>query len=169
MRRASGEESSLDRAYRFRNPASAALYSDQRSLVPGGYTHMARQLAPFPIFIDRCQGARKWDVDGNEYRDYWLGHGALLLGHGYPDVLTAIAEQAAKGIHAGGESPVVVEWARLITEMVPSAELVRFMTSGGEATQMALRIARAATGRERVLKFAGCFHGWHDSVAAGVH
>lgn len=160
---------SIDAAYQEANPRSAALFAEQRRHVPGGFTHMSRQLAPFPLFVERNQGSRKWDVDGHEYRDYWLGHGALLLGHAHPAVLSALQEQAAKGSHAGGESPLVVEWARLITEMVPSAELVRFTSSGGEATQMALRIARAATGRDRILKFQGCFHGWHDSVAAGVY
>ena len=129
---------------------------------------MSRQFAPFPLFIDRNAGSRKWDVDGHEYADYWLGHGAMLLGHGHPAVVEAITEQAQRGLHAGGETELAIEWARLLHEMVPSAELIRFMSSGGEATQMAIRLARAKTGRDRIIRFEGCFHGWHDAVTVGV-
>jgi len=154
----------VDRAYEERNPGSRRLFEQQLATVPGGYSHAARVLPPFPLFIERAAGSHKWDVDGNEYVDYWTGHGSLLLGHGHPDVVRAVQEQAEAALHGGGETRLGLEWAGLISELVPSAERVRLMASGGEATQMAMRVARAHTGRDRVVKFEGAFHGWHDAV-----
>jgi glutamate-1-semialdehyde 2,1-aminomutase len=108
-------------------------------------------------------------VDGQEYLDYWMGHGALFLGHSYPTVVTALREQAARGTHLGACHEAELRWAELVQRLVPSAELVRFTMSGTEATHLALRLARAYTGRPRVVKLTGHFHGWHDGVVAGVH
>jgi glutamate-1-semialdehyde 2,1-aminomutase len=124
-----------------------------------------RYVHPFPVFIDRAQGSRKWDVDGNEYVCYVMGHGALLLGHAHPEITRAVVEQAQKGTHYGGNSRLELEWGNLVREIVPSAEEVRFTSSGTEATLMALRLARAYTGRDRILKFDSHFHGWQDYVA----
>jgi glutamate-1-semialdehyde 2,1-aminomutase len=151
-----------------RYPKSRALFERQRELTPGGITHTGRALAPFPLFITANRGSRKWDADGFEYVDYWLGHGAMLLGHAHPAVVEAVVRQAPNGFHAGGESPLAVEWAELVKALVPSAERVRFVASGGEATQMAIRVARAYTGRDRILKFQATYHGWHDAVCLGV-
>jgi glutamate-1-semialdehyde 2,1-aminomutase len=151
-----------------RYPKSKALFERQSTLTPGGITHTGRALAPFPLFITANRGSHKWDVDGFEYVDYWLGHGAMLLGHAHPAVVEAVAKQAPNGFHAGGESPLAVEWAELVRSLVPSAERVRFVASGGEATQMAIRVARAYTGRDRILKFQATYHGWHDAVCLGV-
>lgn len=129
-------------AFVAKTPASAAAYARARELFPGGVTHDTRYVRPHPLSITRASGARKWDADGNEYVDYVGGHGALILGHAHPDVTAR--------------------------ELVPSAELVRFTNSGTEATLMALRLARAATGRPKLLRLRGHFHGWHDHVAFGV-
>jgi glutamate-1-semialdehyde 2,1-aminomutase len=158
---------SITDAYRMANPISERRYAEQARLVPGGATHVARAFDPFPLFIDRCQGARKWDVDGHEYIDYWMGHGANLLGHGHPAVLEALRAQLPNGLHAGGETELGLRWAGLVHELVPSADQVRFMASGGEATQMALRLARAHTGRNKIVRFTYNFHGWHDAVMVG--
>src|SRR5207244_11850507 len=155
----------IDREYAARNPKSRALFERQRTLTPGGYTHMSRQLAPFPLFIDENRGDRKRDVDGHEYVDYWLGHGSMLLGHSHLAVVEAMARQAQRGTHAGGETELALEWAELIREMVPSAEHVRFVANGGEATQMAVRVARAHTGGSRLSKVEGRFHGGHDGAS----
>ncbi len=168
MNAARGRADTIDDAYVRRYPGSKALFERQRTVTPGGVTHTGRALAPFPLFIRANRGSRKWDVDGFEYVDYWLGHGAMLLGHAHPAVVEAVQAQARDGFHAGGESPVALEWAELVRALVPSAEMVRFMASGGEATQMAIRVARAYTGKDRILKFEGTYHGWHDSVALGV-
>ena len=155
--------------YRARHPKSASLYERARTVIPGGITHDGRHLVPFPVYIERAQGPLKWDVDGNEYIDYWMGHGALFLGHCHPVVVQAIQAQAARGTHLGASHELEVRWAELITRLVPSAEMVRFTMSGTEATHLALRIARAYTGRTKIVKFAGHFHGWHDGVVAAVN
>ncbi|MBX6770117.1 MAG: aminotransferase class III-fold pyridoxal phosphate-dependent enzyme [Chloroflexi bacterium] len=145
-----------------RRPGSAALYRRARAVFPSGVTHDARYMEPFPIYITRAQGSRKWDVDGNEYIDYWSGHGALLLGHNYPPICEAVVEQARKGTHYGACHELEVEWGELVHQIVPSAEKVKFFSSGTEATLMAMRLARAFTGRDKILKIQGHFHGWHD-------
>jgi glutamate-1-semialdehyde 2,1-aminomutase len=157
----------IDERYRDANPRSCEAFERQRQVIAGGYSHLARQLAPFPLFIQENRGARKRDIDGHEYIDYWLGHGAMLLGHAHPAVTAAIAEQAARGTHAGGETELAAEWAGLIQQLVPSAERVRFAASGGEATQLAMRLARAYTGRDLIVKFESSMHGWHDAAAVG--
>jgi glutamate-1-semialdehyde 2,1-aminomutase len=155
--------------YRALHPRSAALAERARQVIPGGVTHDSRHLGPFAVYVERAQGARKWDVDGHEYVDYWMGHGALFLGHCHPAVVQAIQQQAARGTHLGASHELEVRWAELIRRLVPSAEMVRFTMSGTEATHLALRLARAYTGRSRVVKFQGHFHGWHDGVVAGVN
>ncbi len=143
---------------------SRKLYEDARELFPAGVTHDNRYLDPFPVYVDRARGARKWDVDGHELVDYWSGHGALLLGHSHPDVVAAVERQVGRATHPGACHELEIEWARWVCRLIPSAERVRFVSSGTEATLMALRLARIHTGRPKVLKFAGHFHGWHDFV-----
>lgn len=157
-------ESVLD-AYVRLHPGSAALYEESQRVFPSGVTHDVRYVTPFPIFVDRAAGSRKWDVDGNEYIDYVSGHGALFMGHAHPLITAAISEQAAKGTHYGANHRLEIEWGQLVKDLVPCAEEVRFTSSGTEATLMALRLARAYTGRDRILKFDRHFHGWHDAVA----
>ena len=124
-----------------------------------GVTHITRFLNPFRPYINHAQGSRKWDVDGNEYIDYVMGHGALILGHSHPEVVHAVQEQATKGFHYGENHELEVEWAELIKSMVPSAEMVEFFACGNEANMMALRLGRLFTGRKKVLKFDHHFHG----------
>ncbi|MBI4609655.1 MAG: aminotransferase class III-fold pyridoxal phosphate-dependent enzyme [Candidatus Rokubacteria bacterium] len=163
------EPSRVLETYRARHARSLALWERSRRAIPGGVTHDSRHLTPFPIYVEHAAGPRKWDVDGHEYVDYWMGHGALLLGHCHPAVVAALQEQAARGTHLGACHELEVRWAEWVARLVPSAELVRFTMSGTEATHLALRLARAHTGRPKVVKFTGHFHGWHDGVAAGVH
>jgi len=144
---------------------SRRLYEEAQQLFPSGVTHDVRYVSPFPIYVDRAHGSRKWDVDGNEYVDYTMGHGALFLGHAHPRVTQAVAEQAWKGTHYGANHRLEMAWGRLVSEIVPSAQVVRFTSSGTEATLMAIRLARAYTGRDKVLKFDHHFHGWHDAVS----
>jgi glutamate-1-semialdehyde 2,1-aminomutase len=158
----------IDEVYAERYPKSRTLYERHRELTPGGTTHIARAIAPFPLFIEWNRGSRKRDVDGFEYVDYWMGHGAILLGHAHPTIAEAIAKQAPDGFHAGGESALAIEWAELVQSLVPSAETTRFVATGGEATQLAIRVARAYTGKDRIVKFQGGFHGWHDAACIGV-
>jgi len=154
--------------YAAKTPQSARLYARAREVFPSGVTHVGRYLAPHPVFVSRAAGSRKWDVDGNEYVDYFGGHGALILGHNHPAVVEAVTAQLARGTHYGASHELEVEWAELIRRLVPSAERVRFTSSGTEATLLALRLARAWTGRPAVVRLLGHFHGWHDQVAFGA-
>jgi glutamate-1-semialdehyde 2,1-aminomutase len=155
--------------YRKTRPGSWAQWERACRVIPGGITHDSRHLAPFPLYVTQAAGPRKWDVDGHEYIDYWMGHGALFLGHAHPTLVEAVREQVARGTHYGACHELEVQWAEWITRLVPSAELVRFTMSGTEATHLAIRLARAATGRPKIVKFTGHFHGWHDGVSAGVN
>jgi glutamate-1-semialdehyde 2,1-aminomutase len=147
---------------------SRAMHARARAVLPGGLSHDVRHMRPFPVFVDRAAGSRKWDVDGHELICYHMGHGALLLGHGHPAIVRAVAEQAGRGMHFGAEHPLEIDWAAQVISMVPSAERVRFTSSGTEASMLALQLARAVTQREKVLKFAYHFHGWHDAAYVGV-
>ena len=143
------------------------MYKRAVSVLPSGVTHDTRFLQPHPIYVDRAQGPRKWDIDGNEYVDYFGGHGALMLGHNHPSIVEAIQHQLERGTHYGASHELELEWAELIVKMVPCAEKVRFTGSGTEATMLALRSARAYTERQTILRFDSHFHGWHDQVAFG--
>ncbi len=149
-------------------PASRRLFEQARGIFPAGVTHDLRHLEPFPIYVERALGSHKWDVDGHELIDYWSGHGALLLGHSHPAVVAAVREQVGRATHPGACHELEIEWGRWVQRLVPSAERVHFTASGTEATLMALRLARVHTGRPRILKFLGHFHGWSDAVVPGA-
>lgn len=149
-------------------PSSERLWARARQALAGGVSHDGRFLPPYPRYFDRAVGARKWDVEGTEYIDYAMGSAAMMLGHAHPDVVTALVEQASQGTFFATVHPLEVEWAELIRELVPSAEQVRFVASGTEATMLALRVARAYSKRPKVLRFEGHFHGWHDYVVQGM-
>ncbi len=156
--------SSILETYEALHQGSRALAARAATVFPSGVTHDARAFSPFPIYVERAQGPRKWDVDGNEYVDYIGGHGALLLGHNRPEVMATVQEALKCGTHFGASHELEIEWGQQVIDMVPCAERVRFTSSGTEATMMALRLARAYTGRERVVKLEEHFHGWHDLV-----
>ncbi|MFW5947636.1 MAG: glutamate-1-semialdehyde 2,1-aminomutase [Gemmatimonadota bacterium] len=145
---------------------SRTLYDEARGLIPGGVNSPVRAFGSVggtPVFFRLAEGARMWDVDGNEYLDYVGSWGPMILGHNHPDVRAALEVALARGTSFGAPSPDEVELAELVVEMVPSVERVRMVNSGTEATMSALRLARAATGRDRVIKFRGGYHGHGDS------
>jgi glutamate-1-semialdehyde 2,1-aminomutase len=154
-------------AYRERTPGSASLAAKARELLPSGIAHDARYMKPYGIYVERAKGARKWDVDGNEYVDYFGGHGALLLGHNHPSVVAASHAALEQGTHFGANHPREVRWAELVRKLVPSAQSVRFTSSGTEATLMAVRLSRAVTGKSKFVRFLTHFHGWHDHMTSG--
>src|SRR3954468_15881201 len=154
--------------YKARTEGSGALFERARQVLPSGITHDARYLDPYSIHVARAKGPRKWDIDGNEYVDYFGGHGAMLLGHSHPAVVEAVQKQMELGTHFGSSPELEVRWAELICELTPCAEKVRFTSSGTEASHMAIRLARAYTGKDKIVRFIGHFHGWHDNVAAGA-
>lgn len=154
-------------AYRAKTPGSETLSRRAHGVFPSGLTHDSRYLEPYALYVDRAEGARKHDVDGNEYIDYFGGHGALILGHNHPAVAEAVNAAYAKGTHFGASHALEIEWAELVCSMAPCAEKVRFTSSGTEATLMAVRLARGFTGRSKLLRFRTHFHGWNDHMAPG--
>jgi glutamate-1-semialdehyde 2,1-aminomutase len=139
----------------------------QRSLA-GGVSHDSRFLPPYPAYFKRAQGAYKWDVEGRRYIDYAMGSAAMMLGHSHPDVTEALRAHASEGTFFATVHPLEIEWAELVQELVPSAERVRFVGTGTEATMLALRVSRAYSRRPKVLRFEGHFHGWHDYLVPGM-
>ena len=154
-------------AYRAATPGSAARAARAAEAFPSGITHDARYIEPYGIYIDHAKGPRKWDVDGRCYVDYFGGHGALLLGHCHPEVMSAVHAQLDRGTHYGASHELEIEWAERVKALIPTAERVRFTSSGTEATLMAVRLARAFTGRPKLIRFNHHFHGWHDHMTSG--
>ena len=156
------------------HPSSRRLHQRAAGLFPNGVTHDIRYFAPFPLYVQRAQDSHKWDVDGNEIIDFVMGHGALLLGHNHPQVQEAVARQLTLGTHYGASQELEIQWAERVRQLIPSAEMVRFTSSGTEATMMAVRLARAYTGRNTLVRFQYHFHGWNDNMVGapdreGVH
>jgi glutamate-1-semialdehyde 2,1-aminomutase len=142
---------------------------DARRVLAGGVSSNFRSgVSPTPLVIDRGEGPYLFDIDGNRLIDYYLGMGPMILGHNPPAVIDAARAQLDKGILYAGQTETEFEAARLVCDMVPCAERVRFASSGTEVVQAALRLARAATGRATILKFEGHYHGWVDSVQWSV-
>ncbi|PYQ48646.1 MAG: glutamate-1-semialdehyde-2,1-aminomutase, partial [Acidobacteria bacterium] len=151
---------------------SEELFARAQRLIPGGVNSPVRAFKAVggtPLFIRKAEGARVWDADGRGFIDYLGSWGPLILGHAHPSVLEAITQAAAKGTSYGAPCAAEVELADRVTRLVPSIQKVRFVSSGTEATMSALRLARAFTGRRKILKFEGCYHGHADAllVAAG--
>lgn len=157
----------IEEQYSKSHPTSLRLFKEAAEQFPDGVTHDTRWVTPFPIYATHGLGPRKWDVDGNEYIDYVMGHGSLILGHSHPAVVAAVSEQITKGTHLGASHELEIEWARWVKKLLPSVEKLRFHSSGTEATLMALRLARAFTGKTKIMKFQSHFHGWHDYVLVG--
>ena len=125
--------------------------------------------SPAPVFLERGAGSRVWDADGNEYVDFMMSFGALIHGHAHPKLVEKVSQAAAEGAHFAAATSAEVEAAERFCRMVPSAEAVRFTNSGSEATMLALRLARAHTGRHKFLKFEGHYHGWYDPYLLNAH
>ncbi len=153
-------------AYRTATPGSAALFEKAAERLPAGVTSNVKFFAPYPLYLARAEGARVWDVDGREYLDYCLAFGPLVTGHGHPRVLEAVRAEVSRAgtLIFGAPTDLELRLADRLTRIVPSAEMVRFTSSGTEATLHALRLARGATGRSRIVKFEGHYHGVHDHV-----
>ncbi|MGQ9768593.1 MAG: glutamate-1-semialdehyde 2,1-aminomutase [Anaerolineae bacterium] len=146
---------------------SQQLFSVAQTLIPGGVNSPVRAFRAVggqPLFIERGTGPYLYDVDGNRYIDYVLSWGPLILGHAHPRVVTALKDALARGTSYGAPTALEVELAARVVDLVPSAEMVRFVNSGTEATMSALRLARAATGRDKIIKFEGSYHGHADML-----
>lgn len=146
---------------------SERLFAEARELIPGGVNSPVRafqSVGGTPRFIERGQGAYLWDVDGNRYLDYVLSWGPMILGHAHPQVVEALKAAVERGTSYGAPTAIESELASLLIQTFPSLEMLRFVNSGTEATMSALRLARAATGRAKICKFAGCYHGHADQL-----
>ena len=150
---------------------SRALFRRAKRSIPGGVNSPVRAFGSVggaPRFFDRGKGCRVWDADGNEYIDYVGSWGPLILGHADAGVLRAVRQAMSRGTSFGAPTELEILLAETIREALPSVERVRMVSSGTEATMSALRLARAATGRSRILKFEGCYHGHGDALLLGA-
>jgi glutamate-1-semialdehyde 2,1-aminomutase len=154
--------------YRLKTPLSGNLFKKAKEVMPGGISHNIHYFPPYPFFIKKTKGSKIWDVDGNEYIDLWMGNYTHILGHRPQVIVRAIEEQLKEGIHWGLVFEKQIEWAELIHELVPSAEMVRFCCSGTEATMYAVRLTRAFTGKKTILKIAGGWHGANPDLSLGI-
>lgn len=158
----------IEATYRQRTPKSAALFAQAQRTLPGGDTRTSTTFGPYPSYIARGEGARLWDVDGNELLDCLNNYTSLIHGNAFPPIVEAARKQIELGTAFGAPNEYQVRLAALLVERVPSVELVRFANSGTEATMQAIRAARAFTGRDAIVKIVGGYHGTHDSVFAGA-
>ncbi len=147
---------------------SRQLFEEAKKYLPGGISYSIRYFEPYPFYVFKAHGQRLIDVDGNEYTDYWIGHGAKIMGHNYPPVMETIRRQIEIGIHVGLPHEWEIRLAEQISKMVPSIEKVRFTNSGTEANMYAVRLARAYTGRVTIVKFEGNWHGGYDALHVAV-
>jgi len=155
--------------YKGKTKRSWQLFQESLKYLPGGDSHPnSRFFSPYPIFANRGVEGRLYDVDGNEYVDYWIGHGALFMGHCNPIVVEAVKKQLDTGIQLGTYSETEVELAKQALKMIKVFDKIRFCSTGTEATLSACRLARAYTGRKKIGKFERHYHGWHDAVLKGL-
>src|SRR5690242_11457655 len=155
--------------YRRTTPGSRALHEKAVRAMPGGTTRTTTYFDPYPLYIERGQGCRVWDVDGAERIDMLGNYTSMILGHAHPKVVEAIAKQAARGTGFAAANPLELELATLLCERVPSLDAVRFCNSGTEATMFAMRLARAFTGRPKIARMEGGYHGTHDYAEVSTH
>jgi glutamate-1-semialdehyde 2,1-aminomutase len=157
------------RRYRSRTKKSEKMYLRSAKVFPGGISHNIRYFEPYPFFVNGARGRTLHDVDGNNYTDYWMGHWALILGHSPAPVASALARQAKKGTLYGVVNDVSVELAETIQKLMPGAEMMRFCSTGSEATMYAVRLARAKTGRRVIAKAIGGWHGFNTTLMQTVN
>nr|KJR72665.1 MAG: glutamate-1-semialdehyde 2,1-aminomutase [Vulcanisaeta sp. AZ3] len=148
---------------------SREFFERAKKVLPGGTTYQIRYFTPYPIYIKKASGTKVWDLDGNEYVDYWMGHGTHILGHSPDFVIKAVNEAAYNGTHLGYPNEIEVEYAELLTKVIPNIDMIRFSNSGTEANMYAVRLARAYTGRRYIVKMEGGWHGGYDGLHVGVN
>jgi glutamate-1-semialdehyde 2,1-aminomutase len=155
--------------YRQTTAGSRALHEQAVAVMPGGTTRTTTYFDPYPLYIERGEGCRVWDVDGKERIDMLGNYTAMILGHSHPKIVEAIRAQAARGTGFAAANPIEVKLATLLCERVPCLDAVRFCNSGTEATMFAMRLARAFTGRPKIARMEGGYHGTHDYAEVSTH
>jgi glutamate-1-semialdehyde 2,1-aminomutase len=154
--------------YTRKTPRSRILYERAKKVLPAGVSYGIRYFEPYPFYTAKAKGSKLYDVDGNEYVDFWLGHTALILGHSPPAIVKAVKKQLGNGTHYGTSHELEIMLAEQVAKMVPSAKMIRFTNSGTEANMYATRLARAYTGKNKIAKFEGGWHGGYDALHVGV-
>src|SRR5512136_613619 len=153
---------SYEKEYVARTSKSKAHFDKAKKMIPSGVESNVRFFEPYPFYVKRAKGAYLWDIDGNKIIDYALGYGPMILGHNNPAVIRAVKEQVDKGTMFGASGEMALEYVSMVRKAMPSIEMFRFANSGTEATMHPLRVARAYTGKEKVAKAEGSYHGGHD-------
>ncbi len=162
------EGSSLLESYGSKRPKSKGLFERAKKVLPAGVSYFARYFEPYPFYATHAKGSKIFDVDGNEYIDFWMGHYTHILGHNPAPIRKAVAKQLERGIHLGVCHELEIALAEQAVKMIPSAEMVRFTNSGTEAAMYATRLARACTDKSKIVKFEGCWHGGYDALQVAV-
>ncbi len=145
-----------------RTPISGEYWEKSKDIVPGGLVSLARKFEPYPFYTERAEGPYIWDVDGNQYIDCTMGFGVNVLGHRPPDVTEAINEQLQKGVVYTTPHKMEIDYVERFIECIPGADSMLLCNSGTEATMLGIRLMRQYTGKDKIAKFEGCYHGWHD-------
>src|SRR4026209_1197448 len=161
--------SKVQRSYKNRTHKSKKLYDRSLKVFPGGVNHNIRFFEPYPFFTKAAKGKYLYDVDGNKYTDFWMGHWALILGHSPEPVVKALSEQIENGTLYGTTNNISVELAEVIQKLMPRAESMRFSNTGREATMYAVRMARAKTGKRVIAKVMGGWHGFNTTLMQTVN
>lgn len=146
------------------NDKSYELFERAKKVLPGGVNSPVRAFEPYPFFVNKAKGSKLYAVNGDCYIDYCMAYGSLILGHSFKEVLNVVKKQLVKGTLYGAPTVLEVDFSEMISKLVPCVEMLRLVNSGTEATMHAIRLARGFTGRKKIIKFEGCFHGSHDYV-----
>jgi glutamate-1-semialdehyde 2,1-aminomutase len=158
----------MSEEYASKTPKSKVLFDRAEKVLPAGVSYGIRYFAPYPFYTVKAKGSKLCDADGNEYIDFWLGHSALILGHSPPAIMEVVKGQLENGTQYGTSHELEIELAEKVAEIVPNAQMIRFTNSGTEANMYATRLARAYTGRNKIAKFEGGWHGGYDALHVGV-
>jgi glutamate-1-semialdehyde 2,1-aminomutase len=158
----------MSKEYVSKTPKSKILLKRAEKVLPAGVSYGIRYFEPYPFYTVKAKGSKLYDVDGNRYIDFWLGHSALILGHSPPAIVKAVKQQLENGTQYGTSHELEIELAEKVAEIVPNAQMIRFTNSGTEANMYATRLARTYTGRDKIAKFEGGWHGGYDALHVGV-
>jgi glutamate-1-semialdehyde 2,1-aminomutase len=158
----------MTKSYVQKTKKSKRLYERAKRVLPAGVSYILRFMEPYPIYTARAGGSKLFDVDGNEYVDFWMGHHALIFGHSPPEVMREVRRQLNNGTHYGTSHELEIALAEQVAKMVPNVQMIRFTNSGTEANMYATRLARTVTGRDRIAKFEGGWHGGYDALQKAV-
>lgn len=158
----------MPRSYESKTRKSKRLYERAKKVLPAGVSYFIRFFEPYPFYVAHAKGSKIFDVDGNEYVDFWMGHYTHILGHNPAPIRKAVMKQLERGTHLGVCHELEVALAEQVVKMLPSAEMIRFTNSGTEASMFTTRLARAFTGENKIVKFEGCWHGGYDALQVAV-